>query len=340
MSKVIFVYRFPHYCHGGFAQSIGARFWHYHTYFDYRWLPTIIKSFLNGLVLPRGDIYFCEGGSSLAPATVNKLIFRRRKIVELIGDDTFQMLKKTPETWRNYFPWYVNLAHRIEARFIDGAMAVSDLAAESAIEFIRGPIRVGFPYIEEDRYESLSRLSPNLESHNIVSIGRHWVPAKGMDILLEAFKLVRARVSDSTLCIIGGYPAHWNNVEGVTMTGPTENIASYLENASLYVQASRSDAFSVACLESLQAGLPAMVTEFTGSKVVIVNLGDWFIRRADAQDIAEGILKYFNLPASSRRALSDKARELARPFNRQEVCDIFQREFSQLLRDINSASVS
>jgi len=160
---------------------------------------------------------------------------------------------------------------------------------------------------------------------------------KGMDILLEAFRLVKTQVPDSSLYIIGeGYPEQWNKVEGVTLTGYIDNLGPYLEKGSLYVQASWADMFAVAALESLQAGLPTMVTGLTGSKVVISKLGDWLVRRADAQDIAEGILKYFALPLSSRRALSEKARELARPFHRQEMCNQFQKEFSQLLRDIDS----
>ena len=338
MTKVVFVYIFPHSCHRGFAESIGARFWYYHTYFNYRWLPRIVKGVLNGLLLPRGDVYFCEGGAPLAPAAVNKMIFKRGKIVELIADETFMMIKETPKTARGSFPRYVNSLHRIEARFIDGAIAVSDFAKEGAREFIKGPIRVAFPYIEDTRYESLSRLSPNLESHNIISIG-HGRPMKGMDILLEAFRLVKAQVPNSSLCIIGkGYPEQWKEVEGVTLTGHVDNLGPYLEKGSLYVQASRADMFSVAALESLQAGLPTMVTELTGSKMLISKLGHWFVRQADAQDIAEGILKYFTLPLSSRRALSDKARELARPFHRQEMCNQFQKEFSQLLRDIDSQS--
>jgi glycosyltransferase involved in cell wall biosynthesis len=336
MTKVVFVYIFPHSCHRGFAESIGARFWYYHTYFNYRWLPRIIKGVLNGLLLPRGDIYFCEGGSPLAPAAVNKVIFRKVKIVELIADETFMMIRETPETAKGSYPRYVNSIHRIEAMFIDGAVAVSDFAREGAIEFIKGPIRVAFPYIEDGRYESLSTLSPNLESHNIISIG-HGRPMKGMDILLEAFRLVKTQVPDSSLYIIGeGYPEQWNKVEGVTLTGYIDNPGPYLEMGSLYVQASWADMFPVAALESLQAGLPTMVTGLTGSKVVISKLGDWLVRRADAQDIAEGILKYFALPLSSRRALSEKARELARPFHRQEMCNQFQKEFSQLLRDIDS----
>jgi glycosyltransferase involved in cell wall biosynthesis len=148
---------------------------------------------------------------------------------------------------------------------------------------------------------------------------------------------VKAQVPDSSLCIIGkGYPEQWKEVEGVTLTGHVDNLGPYLEKGSLYVQASRADMFSVAALESLQAGLPTMVTELTGSKMLISKLGHWFVRQADAQDIAEGILKYFTLPLSSRRALSDKARELARPFHRQEMCNQFQKEFSQILRDIDS----
>ena len=330
------MYIFPHSCHRGFAESIGARFWCYHTYFDYRWLPKIIKGFLNGLLLPPADAYLCEGGATLAPAVVNRMIFKRGKIVELIADETFMMIKKTPKTARGNFPRYVNSLHRIEARFIDGAIAVSDFAKEGAKEFIKGPIRVAFPYIEDVRYESLSRLSPNLESHSIVSIG-HGRPMKGMDILLEAFRLVKAQVPDSSLCIIGkGYPDRWKEVEGVTLTGHVDNLGSYLEKGSLYVQASWADMFPVAALESLHSGLPTMVTELTGSKVLISKLGDWFVRRADAQDIAEGILKYFGLPPSSRRTLSDKARELARPFHRQEMCNEFQKELLQLLEDIDN----
>jgi glycosyltransferase involved in cell wall biosynthesis len=333
-TRVVFLYIHPHACHRGFAEAIGARFWYYHAHFNYRWLPSIAKGFLNGLVLPRADVLLCEGGAPLAPALVHKLVFRGGKMVELVADETFDMIRNTPPQMKRTFPWYVNLIHRVESRFVDGAIAVSEYVREGASGYVRGPIRVAFPYIGDERYEALSGLRPDIESHNIVSIG-HGRPMKGMDILVEAFEAVKAEVPDSRLCIVGaGYPERWSAIPGVTLARHAEDIGPYLGNAGLYVQPSRGDAFPVAVLEALCAGVPAVVSESTGSKEVVCNLGAEFVRRTDAGDIAKGMLRYFALPSAERRALSDLSRQLAGPFRRQSMCDQFAGQFQALLRDI------
>lgn len=61
--------------HRGFAESIGADFWYYNHYSKDRNLPKMFKSFINGIFLPKYDVYLTEGGAPLTPVAIKK-IFR------------------------------------------------------------------------------------------------------------------------------------------------------------------------------------------------------------------------------------------------------------------------
>jgi len=132
--KVLFVYFVPHPSHRGFAEAIGADFWHYNYYFKNRNLPKIFKSFVNGILLPKYDIYLTEGGAPLTPVAIKKMLSRKSININIIADETFMMMKETPEEMRDKFPWYVNLVHKIVSKYIDGAIAVSKLAKKRAWE--------------------------------------------------------------------------------------------------------------------------------------------------------------------------------------------------------------
>jgi len=333
-TSILFVYLLPHPSHVGFANSIDAEYWHYHHYFNYGRFPKIFKSFINGLLLPGYDVYFCEGGAPLAPAFIKKLVSRKGIIIELIADETFMMIKKTPHEMKGTFIWYVNAVHRIEAEYINGAIAVSKLAKETAEPFLSIPIRVSHPYIEDSMYRRLGHISPDVTGHNIISVG-YGKAAKGMDILVKAFETVKKEIPDVDLYVIGrGHPLEWNNIKGVHVLGYVEDLVPYFKQASLYVQSSRADTFPVATLESLWAGLPTIVSENTGTKEVVEKLGNEFVRKATVQDIAQGILYYFGLSSPMKQELSQEAKEISKKFNSREMCEMFKREFTLLLREI------
>lgn len=331
--RILFVYFKPHPSHKGFAESIEADFWHYNHYFRGSRLPKIMKSGINGLLLPKYEVYLSEGGAPLIPVAVKK-IFRRKSIhINISADETFMMMKETPEEMKDKFPGYVNLVHKFASKYIDGAIAVSKLAKESAEEFLDVPIRIAHPYIEDEMYEKLSKINPNLISHDIISVG--YGEHKGMDILVKAFEIVKKEVKDAELYIIGkNHPEEWNGIDGVHVEGFVDDLIPYFENASLFVQASRADTFPVSTLESLRAGLPTIVTEKTGTKEVVENLGKEFVRIVDAEDIARGISHYFDLSDSQKNKLSLKAKELSKKFNKKEMCEIFKKEFDLLLAEI------
>jgi len=332
-TKVLFVYYVPHPSHRGFAESIGADFWHYNHYFKGSRLPKIAKSGINGLLLPRYDVYLSEGGAPITPVAIKKHFSRNSIHINIIADETFMMIKETPEEMKDKYKGYVNLAHKFASKYIDGAIVVSKLAKESAEAFLDIPIRIVHPYIEEKMYERLSKVNPAIKSHNIISVG--YGEHKGMDILVEAFKMVKKEVKDAALYIIGkGHPKEWNEIKDVHVEGYVNDLIPYFENASLFVQASRADTFPVSTLESLRAGLPTIVTEKTGTKEVIENLGKEFIRKVDAEDIAEGILYYFDLSDSEKRKLSLKAKKISKTFNKKEMCERFKEEFELLLEEV------
>jgi glycosyltransferase involved in cell wall biosynthesis len=332
--KVCFVYLLPHPSHKGFAEAINATFCHYHTKFGILPIPRAVKGVLGGLTLPKADIYLCEGGAPLLPVWIKKKFNRRAINIELVGDETFMVLENTPKEMRKNYPFYVNLVHKIVMKEIDGAIAVSKMAEESIKKYLEIPTAVVYPYIEEDLYRRLISVNPNLKSYNIVSVG-YAKPSKGMDILVKAFEIVKKEFKEAELFIVGkGHPKDWEKTDGVHVLGYVENLGSIFEKCSLFVQSSRFDAFSVATLEALRAGLPAIVTEMTGIKEVVEKLGRDFIRKVNVEDIANGTLKYFDLSEEEKFKLSEKARQLSEPFNKSVMCERFKREFWKVVEAI------
>ncbi|MCX9074649.1 MAG: glycosyltransferase family 4 protein [Candidatus Methanoperedens sp.] len=331
--KVLFVYYNLHPSHKGFAESIKADLWYYNHYFNNKKYPRIFKSAMNGILLPDYPVYICEGGAPLTPVAIKKITNNKSINIELIADETFFMLKETPKEMKSTFTDFVNRTHRIASKYIDGALAGSALTRETAKEFLDVPIRIVYPYIMDDRYERLGKITRSCEGHTILSIGNGDI--KGMDILIEAFKIVKEEIDDVELYIVGkGFPKKWNEIKGVHFTGYFDDPTQFFENASLYVQSSRADSFSVATLESLRAGLPTIVTEGVGAKEIVEKLDRNFVRKIDAEDIAKGIVYYFDLSHQTKKELSIKARKESEKFNRVKMCNKFRNEFNLLMEDI------
>jgi glycosyltransferase involved in cell wall biosynthesis len=281
-------------------------------------------------MLPRREIYFCEGGAPLAPAVVKKIFFGGI-VIGLFSDYSYM---ETPKNIYGAFSWLTKVIHKIEAKFLDGGIALSMFTKQSAEKYMGIPIRVCYPYIEDERYEKLDLLRPNMKSNNIISIA-NMEPCKGMDILIEAFKIVKTEVPNAELHLLGrGYPLEWNNIDGVTLEGYVDDLVPHLNHASIYVQPSIVDCVPVATLESLIAGVPAIVTDNTGVQEIVRKLGRDFVVKASALDLAQAIIRYFSLPLSAKLSLSQTAKILSKEFNRKEMLEKFESEFSLLLKDI------
>jgi len=329
-SSILFVhFQKPHPAHEGFAKAINADFLYYDR-FNIKIRPKTFRFFINGIFMPKYDVYLCEGGDPLIPVVSKKLFSSRGKVIELIADETYIMMTLgIPIKSRHH-----NFIFKIISSRIDGAIAVSEFVKEEARKILECPIKVAYPYIEENMYEKLGHIYPDLEGHNIISVA-YSHSKNGMDILVDAFKIVKKETPDAELWIIGkGYPEKWNEIEGIHVTGFVDDLLPFLKKASLFVLVGRGQTFPVSTLESLRAGLPTIVSKYTGTKEVVGHLGREFVREINADDVAKGIIKYFDLSIEKKRKLSKQAKELSREFNKSDKCEEFKKQFKLILEEI------
>jgi len=112
------------------------------------------------------------------------------------------------------------------------------------------------------------------------------------------------------------------------------DISPYLEKASIYVQSSKADAFPVSTLEAMRAGLPAIVTMNVGVKSVVQKLSPSFVV-STAEEIADRVIKYWNLPHEAKKILSIKARQLTNEFSLESKSVEFRNEFTRIMQMVS-----
>lgn len=332
MSKVLFVHQQPHSVHKGFAESIEADFFFYR---DYRDIPSNVRALFEalnkGLKLPKYNVYLCEGGTTVLPVFFKKLVHRKAKIILLIADETFFRITlgvPFPSSFLGKLQW------KVISKYIDGAIAVSEFAKEEAKKVLNCPIKVAYPFIQNKIYNELKNISPDLESYNILSIG-YGHPKNGFETLINAFKIVKKRFPTANLHIIGeNNPTKWNKIEGVYVTGFVPDILPYFEHSSLFCLLGRGQTFPVATLEALCAGLPAIVSKYTGTKEVVARLRDDFVTDVDSKAVADAITLYFGLDFEEKVELSKSARRLAEQFNSDKRIKAFRKVFRELLYEM------
>jgi glycosyltransferase involved in cell wall biosynthesis len=215
--------------------------------------------------------------------------------------------------------WALTRAHRI--------ICISPPLRESAVRAGLPPDRVVFvpqgvdtsrfrPPLPEER--ASLRAAVGLDPHDpvVVSVGAI-IARKGIDLLLEAWRIVQQRMPAATLVLVGPHafsgddpatPALEAFVRDakafvrsrhlrVHFAGRQEQVERYLKAADAFVLASRHEGFGNVILEALACGLPLVVTPMDGIGAVTVDHGrNGFI--ADGPEaIAERIVQILTSPA-------------------------------------------
>ena len=140
-----------------------------------------------------------------------------------------------------------------------------------------------------------------------------YVAVKAMDVLMDAYRGYRKRVSDPwgfTFCGAGEFQYLIKDQEGVEDTGfvqPAE-LAKYMVKSGVLVMSSRYDAWPLALVEACSAGLPVICTEICGSSVELIrsHYNGMTVATEDADALMRGLIwaheQHANLPEMGRRA--------------------------------------
>jgi glycosyltransferase involved in cell wall biosynthesis len=172
-----------------------------------------------------------------------------------------------------------------------------------------------------------------------ITVGR-MVEVKGFDVLIDAFSLVRDRVSHITLQLVGDGPLARVLREKVRAAGLQAHVSfegivtqpgRLLAEADLFVLSSLSEGLPVVILEAMAAGLPVVSTRVGGVPEVLPPEAGWLCEPGHAESLASAILAAVNEPDLA--AMGRAARRLAfANFGIARVQVEYERLFSGLIR--------
>ena len=140
----------------------------------------------------------------------------------------------------------------------------------------------------------------------VINVG-HAVPIKGWDLLVSAFARVAEAEPQARLILVGSFTANHERAcyadlqrriaehdlkAKVTFTGRVGDIGRVLQAADMFVMPSRSEGFSLALVEALQAGLPCIATRVGIAEDVIEDgVNGFLVGPGDEGGLAQAMLR-------------------------------------------------
>lgn len=214
-------------------------------------------------------------------------------------------------TWRDRLAPSTRLSCLLATQVIAVSMAVKDEllkmgAPEHKVTVRHNPRKLGTRPSFPDRTAVRRGWGFSDSEVVIVTVG-HAVPVKGWDILLRAFASLSAAEPRARLVLVGSltseleqsfFPSlarlveEHNLQDKVVFTGHLSEVRPTLCAADLYVSPSRSEGFSNALIEALDAGLPCVATQVgIAAEVVLPGRNGLLVKRADVLALHAALLK-------------------------------------------------
>ncbi len=227
---------------------------------------------------------------------------------------------------------------RVLLRYVDGFILVGNWKfllrklgnRRPCVEIVAG--------VSTSTYYSLLDLNINKpEKHNIIFVGTvtpDRIEYKGVDILLKAFKIVKKEFPDAKLYLTG-YSQITESTD-IIYSGwkKGKDFTKIFENMSIAVNVGRGDTFPVGTIEAMLAGVPAIVSKATGTKIIVQSVDKDFVVNLNAEEVAHRIITYFNMPYKRKIILRQRFRDAAKQYKSSEAIRVFKLRWDDLLKQI------
>lgn len=155
------------------------------------------------------------------------------------------------------------------------------------------------------------------------------VPVKRHDLLLSAFAAVRRDIP-TELHLVGDGPElpglrrraqELGVAARVVFHGHRDDVPQILADSHIYALVSDSEGMSVSILESMAAGLPAVVTDVGGNRELVEDgRTGWVVPRGDAAGITAALERLLLDPAARSRFGHDARERAIRLFTIGKMC--------------------
>jgi glycosyltransferase involved in cell wall biosynthesis len=216
--------------------------------------------------------------------------------------------------------------------YVDGIISMSSLFDQMLNEIINLPSYVVNPSIDPDKYDILKSINIDLTSNDALFIGKNR-NHKGVDILVEAWSQINM---DATLKIAGsGHPSSFGQKRNVELLGYVSQDQLYdeIKRSGIYLHTARIDCNPVSALEAMCAGLPAIVSDKTGTKTELEKIDNRLVTSPNVAKIRESIQQILNTDIDERRELSQKCQNIGRKYTKENS----QKEMNNALEKMNKS---
>jgi glycosyltransferase involved in cell wall biosynthesis len=201
------------------------------------------------------------------------------------------------------------------------------------------------------RVDGLRKIKPDFESYNLVTIASGPSQAriyyKGLDIMIDAVVKAKAYLPALRYYILG----EWSKediaslsrkytaeaFESVFFVGNTNEIERYLKEAALSIHVARGDAFPTSTIEAMHAGLPVIVSNYTGTKEIIKKTEENLIAQLTTDSLVEKIRWYFDLSLAQKNELSEKLKHVSLFYTEENARKHYKELFENNIRNENDS---
>lgn len=319
--KAAFLYSGPHPTHSAWAESINAEF--ISNDLGKIRIPNIsrlIKTLKILKDIPDVDLLLCESGAEIIAGALWKRKHPDKKLVLIVTDPKIVLIPGMISIKRKLYLWA--LLH------CDLLIPTSDFMKRHIPYSLQEKSKIVYPYVE-DRYR-FSKPIVLKNKKNVVFVGRVG-KEKGVDRIVDAFKLLKKNFPMSQLYIVGDGPLRKKlkkQEEKIILAGELSDPMEYFLKGSIYINLARVEPFGVAILEAMCLGLVPIVTENVGMADFVKKVSPKLIVRNEVE-AAEFAKKLWTSP-ELHREYSSKCIEIAREFSKKSSIHKFKRVISEL----------
>lgn len=223
--------------------------------------------------------------------------------------------------------WVPGLYRRLPVGRVMGRTVVTAVSptAAAALPDDWGPVEVIPNAIDVGSYALTADRNP----HRVAFLGRD-DPRKGLDVLLDAWPLVRAEVPDAELTVMGA--DRNDRIPGVEFLGRVGDAEKrkVLASASVFAAPNtRGESFGIVVLEAMAAGCAVVASDIPAFRDVAGDTAR-LVSPGDSGELARAIISLLADP-SAATALGEAARERARLFDWPEISAKYVRAYELAL---------
>ncbi|AHF13526.1 hypothetical protein BARVI_00390 [Barnesiella viscericola DSM 18177] len=290
------------------------------------------------LISLRPDVTVCVGGQELS--FINDLKDGSKKVLEFHYTKNFLVnfvkgIRRIP--FKSLHLLKVWLIQKRLAHYVKKFDLVVGLTARD-VQLWGSPVNMTYVYNPLSFRSSVKSTTQNKE---IISVGS-FTPAKGMDLLVEAFGRIALRYPDWRLSIYGSGQdynllkeliAQYHIESQVSLYEPVRNIGDKMVESSIYAFPSRSDGFGLVLTEAMECGLPCVAFDCEcGPREILSPDTGILVPPQDINGFAHALARLMDSD-SLRKNMGERAAEEVSRFYPENIMPRWLELFNKLVKN-------